>query len=87
MGTVGCVAESASRRRFAHFLPDVGPRWNPGEACWKEAAELERWFSGPEGPQAQFAGRVLPFDEKAGLLWARLMAEGAARGGRAAPSI
>jgi toxin FitB len=42
--------------------------------------ELERWFSGPEGPQALFAGRVLPFDEKAGLAWARLMAEGMAKG-------
>jgi predicted nucleic acid-binding protein len=36
---------------------------------------LERWFAGPDGPQALFAGRVLPFDEKAGLVWARLMAE------------
>ena len=42
--------------------------------------ELERWFSGPEGPQALFAGRVLPFDERAGLIWARLMAEGTAKG-------
>jgi hypothetical protein len=42
--------------------------------------DLERWFSGPEGPQALFAGRVLPFDEKAGLVWARLMAEGTAKG-------
>ena len=42
--------------------------------------ELEVWFSGPEGPQALFAGRVLSFDEKAGLRWARLMAEGKARG-------
>jgi predicted nucleic acid-binding protein len=46
----------------------------------KRRRELERWFSGPEGPQALFAGRVLPFDEKAGLVWARLMAEGTARG-------
>lgn len=37
---------------------------------------LEAWFSGPAGPQALFAGRVLPFDEKAGLIWARLMADG-----------
>jgi len=42
----------------------------------KKRTELERWFSGSEGPQALFAGRVLPFDEKAGLVWARLMAEG-----------
>jgi predicted nucleic acid-binding protein len=41
---------------------------------------LEIWFSGPEGPQALFAGRVLPFDEKAGLIWARLMANGTAAG-------
>jgi predicted nucleic acid-binding protein len=39
---------------------------------------LERWFTGPEGPQALFAGRVLPFDEAAALIWARLMAEGTA---------
>ena len=42
--------------------------------------ELERWFAGTEGPQALFAGRVLPFDEKAGLVWARLMADGKAKG-------
>jgi toxin FitB len=38
--------------------------------------ELDRWFSGPEGPQALFAGRILPFDDKAGMIWARLMADG-----------
>ena len=27
-----------------------------------------------------FAGRILPFDERAGLLWARLMADGKAAG-------
>lgn len=41
---------------------------------------LEAWFSGPEGPQALFAGRILGFDDKAALLWARLMAEGKAAG-------
>lgn len=41
---------------------------------------LEDWFAGPEGPQALFAGRILPFDEKAGLIWARLMADGKVRG-------
>lgn len=46
----------------------------------KKRRDLERWFSGPEGPQALFAGRVLPFDERAALVWARLMAEGMARG-------
>lgn len=42
--------------------------------------QLEMWFSGPEGPQALFAGRILPFDEKAALIWARLMSEGKAAG-------
>ncbi|WP_372014426.1 type II toxin-antitoxin system VapC family toxin [Tistrella mobilis] len=37
---------------------------------------LDAWFAGPEGPQSLFAGRVLPFDDKAGLIWAHLMAEG-----------
>jgi hypothetical protein len=46
----------------------------------KKRTELERWFYGPEGPQALFAGRVLPFDEKASLLWAELMARGTAAG-------
>ncbi len=46
----------------------------------KRRRELEVWFSGPEGPQALFAGRVLPFDEKAGLVWAKLMADRKARG-------
>lgn len=42
--------------------------------------QLDAWFSGPEGPSALFAGRVLPFDEKAALIWARLMAEGTVKG-------
>jgi predicted nucleic acid-binding protein len=46
----------------------------------KKRALMEAWFSGPEGPQVLFAGRVLPFDDKAGRIWARLMADGTARG-------
>lgn len=42
--------------------------------------QLDAWFSGPEGPSKLFAGRVLPFDERAGLIWAHLMAEGTAKG-------
>ena len=42
--------------------------------------ELESWFTGPEGPQALFAGRVLAFEGRAALIWARLMAEGKAAG-------
>ena len=46
----------------------------------KKRKQLEDWFDGPEGPQSLFAGRVLPFDTKAALVWARLMAEGTANG-------
>jgi toxin FitB len=46
----------------------------------KRRDQLEAWFNGPEGPQALFAGRVLSFDEAAGLIWARLMAEVKAQG-------
>ena len=41
---------------------------------------LEVWFEGTEGPQALFAGRVLPFDEKAALVRASLMANGKTKG-------
>lgn len=44
----------------------------------RKRRELEAWFAGPDGPPALFAGRVLPFDGKAALFWARLMAEGTA---------
>ena len=46
----------------------------------KRRDRLENWFFSPEGPQSLFAGRILPFDEKAGLIWARLMADGKAKG-------
>jgi predicted nucleic acid-binding protein len=46
----------------------------------KKRESLERWFAGPEGPISLFAGRVLPFDEKAALIWARLMAAGTKAG-------
>ncbi len=46
----------------------------------RKRVELETWFSGPEGPPALFAGRILPFDEKAAHAWARFMAEGRATG-------
>lgn len=44
----------------------------------RKRRDLEKWFAGPEGPSALFAGRVLPFDEPADLIWARLMAQGTA---------
>ncbi|PDT43788.1 VapC toxin family PIN domain ribonuclease [Sinorhizobium fredii] len=46
----------------------------------KKRDALDKWFSGPEGPQALFAGRILSFDDKAGLIWAQLMAVGKAAG-------
>ena len=46
----------------------------------RKRRELEGWFAGPEGSQALFAGRILAFDERAALIWARLMAEGTAAG-------
>ena len=46
----------------------------------KKRERLESWFLGPDGPQSIFHGRVLPFDEKAALVWARLMSAGRAVG-------
>jgi predicted nucleic acid-binding protein len=42
----------------------------------KKRDTLDAWFNGPEGPRALFAGRILAFDDKAGLIWADLMAKG-----------
>jgi toxin FitB len=49
-------------------------------AAGKRRDELEAWFSGPDGPQSLFAGRILSFDEKAALAWGRFMANGKAAG-------
>jgi toxin FitB len=46
----------------------------------KKREQSEAWFSGPEGPQSLFKGRILSFDERAALVWARLMSEGRAAG-------
>jgi predicted nucleic acid-binding protein len=46
----------------------------------KKRQNLDIWFAGPQGPQALFAGRILPFDDKAGLIWAQLMVDGKAAG-------
>jgi predicted nucleic acid-binding protein len=50
------------------------------EPAGRRRDQLEAWLTGPEGPSALFAGRVLPFDEKASLIWARMMAEATAAG-------
>lgn len=46
----------------------------------KKRDALDAWFSGPEGPQELFSSRILSFDDKAALIWARLMADGKAAG-------
>ncbi|CAH1667124.1 PIN domain-containing protein [Chelatococcus asaccharovorans] len=46
----------------------------------KQRNDLGDWLSGPEGPQTLFAGRILPFDEAAALIWARMMADAKASG-------
>ena len=46
----------------------------------RKRMELEKWFAGPDGPRALFAGRVLPFEDNAALIWARFLAEGTATG-------
>ncbi len=46
----------------------------------KKRDRLEKWFHGSEGPQGLFAGRVLPFDDRAALVWAQLMADGKTAG-------
>jgi hypothetical protein len=46
----------------------------------KKRRELEEWFRGAEGPQQLFRGRILGFEERAALVWGRLMAEGTRAG-------
>jgi predicted nucleic acid-binding protein len=41
---------------------------------------LDAWFDGPEGLRTIFSGRVLSFDEAAGMLWAERMADARAKG-------
>jgi toxin FitB len=46
----------------------------------RKRSALDAWFNGPDGPLVLFAGRILPFDERAAQHWARLMADGKAAG-------
>ena len=78
---VAWMAERADEDLFVSSLTIAEVRRGVLEKpAGRKRRELESWFSGPEGPQALFAGRVLPFDETAALIWARLMAEGTATG-------
>jgi len=75
------MAEQADEHLFISSLPVAEiQRGILEKPAGKKRKQLEHWFSGPEGPQALFAGRVLPFDEKAALVWARLMADGSTAG-------
>jgi predicted nucleic acid-binding protein len=78
---VAWMAEQADEDLFIASLT-LAEIWNGilEMPAGKKRRELERWFAGTEGPQALFAGRVLAFDEKAALLWGRLMAEGTKAG-------
>jgi toxin FitB len=49
-------------------------------ASGRRRRDLEAWFVGSDGPSALFSGRVLPFDERAAMEWARVMAAGTAMG-------
>ncbi len=75
------LAEQADEDIFIASL-SVAEIWRGVESkpSGRKRVELERWFAGPNGPQAVFAGRILSFDEGAGLVWGRLMAEGARAG-------
>jgi hypothetical protein len=42
--------------------------------------EIETWFVGPEGPPALFSDRILAFEERAAIQWARIMAAGTLSG-------
>ena len=78
---VAWIAEQADEDLFISSLTIAEIHRGVLEApAGRKRDALNAWFAGPEGPSALFAGRVLLFDEKAGLLWARLMAEGTARG-------
>ena len=46
----------------------------------RKRVQLKQWFEGPDGPPSLFSGRILPFDERAALVWGRLMSEGARMG-------
>ena len=78
---IAWMAEQADQDLFIASLTIAEIRRGVMEKpAGKRRDELETWFSGPEGPQALFADRVLPFDERAALVWARLMADGKIKG-------
>ena len=75
------MAEQADEDLFISSLT-IGEIWRGvlEMPAGRNRDQLEAWYAGPEGPPALFNGRVLPFDQKAGVAWARLMADGKAKG-------
>lgn len=78
---IAWLAEQADEDLFISSF-SVGEIWRgvQEKAPGRKRTELERWFGGPTGPQSAFAGRILPFDERASLIWGRLMVEGTSAG-------
>ncbi len=67
---VGWMAERADDDVFISCLTLAEIRRGMLEKpAGKQGRELESWFAGPEGPQALFAGRILPFDETGALIF------------------
>lgn len=78
---IAWMAEQADQDLFIASLTVAEIRWGVLEKpAGQRRNQLDAWFSGRQGPQALFAGRILAFDERAGLVWASLMAEGRAAG-------
>ena len=62
---VAWMAKQADDDLFISFLTVAEIRRGILEKpAGKKRRELQRWFTGPDGPQSLFAGRVLPFHEK-----------------------
>jgi toxin FitB len=51
--------------------------WNGilAHASGEQRLEKEGWFAGPRGPRVAFGNRVLSFDDKAAMVWGRLVSE------------
>ena len=75
------MAEQADEDLFVSSLT-IAEIWRGvlEKPAGRKRDQLEAWFASAEGPSALFTGRVLPFDERAGLAWARLMAQGKVKG-------
>jgi hypothetical protein len=83
---IAWMAEQADDDLFIASMV-VGEVWFGVLQCprGKKRAQLESWFAGADGPRALFRNRILPFDEKASLIWARLMSDGSKAGHQRSP--